>query len=217
MSRFPCRFLVLGICGAAAVLVPASARAHHILGLPHYKYDESYPQIPFVEVQAQTAAHTLTFTYLPGTPVPGERVRFKLYVQAMASGKPFREPLTAQFFRAHTFGDDEPLGEPFTLRVGSGPEGNDYKFFYTFDANDSYVLRLSFPEGGTVEVVPFPVQVGQTDDRPLLLGAVVILIGTIIGVRIAKTRRSRKGGPGKGGKAAGPSTAASSEEARRAA
>ena len=32
-----------------ALLLATTASAHHILGIPHYNYDERYPQVPVLE------------------------------------------------------------------------------------------------------------------------------------------------------------------------
>jgi hypothetical protein len=168
----------------------APAWAHHILGIPHYKYSEDYPQIPFVEIQAQVRAHELSFTYFPGTPKPGEAVRFKLYIRHQKTGEPFRRPLTVELYKKTAFGGRQQLGAPFTIRTGSGPEANDYKFFRTFDTAEAYEVRVLFASGGAaVETIPFPLTIGETDDRPLLAAAAGTLLLAVIVV--AALKRSR--------------------------
>ncbi len=188
---------VAGLIVACALLLglPGAAAAHHILGLPHYKYSKDYPQIPFVEIMARTRHHELTFTYFPGTPEPGQRVRFKLYVKDMRDGKPFRKPLAAQVVQRRFIRDNLPLGERLTLRTGVGPEANDYKFFLTFPNAEAYEVQVTFPEGGAVEVIPFAVTIGQTDDRPLLLGAAGTLALAVVIVALINRRRRREKDP----------------------
>ena len=36
----------LSLCFAISVMAIGMAPAHHILGIPHYAYDEDYPQTP---------------------------------------------------------------------------------------------------------------------------------------------------------------------------
>lgn len=160
------------------------------MGIPHYKYGEEYPQIPYVEVMAQTTKHDLHFTYYPGTPVPGERVRFKLYVKDRQTGEPFRESLPVQIVQKTFFGPPIPVAER-TIQVGVGPEKNDYKFFETFDAAEAFEVRVDFPDGERMERIPFPVTIGETDDRPLIFGAAGIVGLTVIAVAVAKRRRKR--------------------------
>ncbi|MDP6581329.1 MAG: hypothetical protein QF681_11785 [Vicinamibacterales bacterium] len=169
--------------------LPTVLAAHHILGIPHYKYGDTYPQIPYLEVIAQVGSTDLDFTYFPGIPRPGERVRFKLYVHDRETGEVFREPLQVAVVRTSWLGDDQVVARPFEIKTGVGPEGNDYKFFLTFEAAEAYQIRVSFPNGDQVEVIPFPVVIGQTDDRPLIIGAVGVLGLTVVVVGIVKRRR----------------------------
>ncbi|MBW2459349.1 MAG: hypothetical protein JRI68_32955 [Deltaproteobacteria bacterium] len=166
------------------------AHGHHILGLPHYKYGDDYPQIPYVEILGQVDTKALHFTYFPGTPKPGERVRFKLYVKDQRTGEPFREPLRAVVVRKQTLQRAEQL-EVLELRTGQGPEGNDYKFFHVFDHPEAFEIRVTFPTSNGSEVVPFPVHIGVTDTRPLFGGAVAVLVLAIGTVAVVKRRRRR--------------------------
>jgi len=176
-----------------ALLASTPVLAHHILGIPHYKYSEDYPQIPYLEVMAQAGAYDLDFTHFPGFPRPGERIRCKLYVRDRESGAAFREPLLVEVARRAFPWGTEPAGEPFTIRTGDGPEQNDYKFFVTFDAAEAYELRVHFPNGDLMEEIPFPVVVGKTDDRPLILGAAGLLAAAIVSVAVVKRRRRSRG------------------------
>ncbi len=168
----------------------SSALAHHILGLPHYKYGDDYPQIPYVEIQGKVDTKSLSFTYFPGTPKPGERIRFKLYVLDEQTKQPFREPLKVVFAKKQAFGSEAVRA--VEIRPGVGPEGNDYKFFHAFESADAFEVRVHFPrEDGTVEVVPLPVQIGETDPRPLFGAAVGILVVAVISVALIKRRQRR--------------------------
>ena len=172
--------------------MPSLAAAHHILGIPHYKYDENYPQIPFLEVIAQVGPTDLDFTYFPGIPNPGDAVRFKLYVHNRDTGEAFRDPLTVHVVRKRFLQGDAAVVAPFEIRPGVGPEKNDYKFFLTFEAAEAYEVRVQFPNGDGFEVIPFPVVIGKTDDRPLLFGAVGILGMTVVSVAMVKKKRRKK-------------------------
>ena len=170
-------------------ILPTMATAHHIMGIPHYRYGEDYPQIPYLEVLAQVGAHDLDFTYFPGVPKPGERVRFKLYIHDRESGEVFRNPLPVKVVRKRFLRSPVAIVAPFEIRTGDGPEKNDYKFFLTFDAAEAYEIRVHFPGDDGVEIIPFPVVIGETDDRPLLFGAAGLLGGAIISVAVVKKRR----------------------------
>lgn len=169
-----------------------AAHAHHILGIPHYKYDENYPQIPYLEVVAQVGEYDLDFTYYPGLPEPGERIRLKLYVRNRKSGEVFREPLRVEVVRKRFLRAPEPASAPMTIRTGTGPESNDYKFFLTFPAAEAYELRVAFPSGEGIETIPFPVVIGRTSERPLILGAFLILVSAVCSVAWIKRRRKAR-------------------------
>lgn len=175
----------------ATIAWPASALAHHILGIPHYKYSEEYPQIPFVEVMAETAKHDLHFTYFPGTPRPGERVRFKLYIKGRDDGAAYKQALEVRFLQQR-FLRDPVLVDSAEIEVGVGPEGNDYKFFHTFDDAEAYLVELQFVDGERIERIPFPVHIGETDDRPLIGGAFALLAVTVLFVGVSKRRRAHQ-------------------------
>ncbi len=179
---------------APLVALTSALYAHHILGIPHYKYSDEYPQIPYLEVIAQVGSTDLDFTYFPGIPRPGEAVRFKLYIRDRHSGEVFRQPLKVEVVQLHFLKGAQPVAEPFTIRTGTGPERNDYKFFLTFQAPEAYEVRVHFPNGEDVEVIPFPVVIGKTDDRPLIFAAAGILGIAIVSVAAVKKkqRRSRR-------------------------
>jgi hypothetical protein len=171
------------------------ALAHHILGLPHYRYDESYPQIPCLEVVAQLGAHDAVFSQFPGRPRPGQSVRMKLYVVNRETGEPFVKPLTTDIIQERFFTEQTTIRKPFQIHVGQGPESKDYKFFHTFDEAESDSVRIALPGAEGYEVVSFPVIVGSTDSRPLLpaavglLGLIVLTLAVLKRRQLARSRR----------------------------
>ncbi len=184
------RVIMMAATAALALLAAIGpVAAHHILGIPHYKYDEHYPQIPYLEVVAQVGDHDLVFTHFPGFPSPGESIRFKIYIRNRVTGEPFRDPLPVQVLRRRFLRAPTPAMDPITIRPGTGPESNDYKFFLAFDRAEAYEVAVSFPLKGGVEVIPFPVVIGRTDDRPLIFGAAGLLLGAVVTVALVKKRR----------------------------
>lgn len=166
--------------------------AHHILGIPHYKYSDVYPQIPYLEVVAQVGAWDVLFTHFPGFPEPGESVRLKIYVHDRGTGEVFREPMRVDVLRKRFLRASVPAAESLVIHTGEGPERNDYKFYLTFPEREAYEVLLHFPTAEGEELIPFPVTVGRTDDRPLLFGAVGVLGLAVVGVAVTKKRRRRR-------------------------
>jgi hypothetical protein len=174
-------------------LLSAPAAAHHILGIPHYKYSEEYPQIPYVEVEAQTPHSELHFTYMPGTPRPGQDVRFKLYAKSLTDGTPRTPPMKVEVMKNSFIGDPEPVMEAFTIEPGVGPEANDFKFFLRFEEAEAFIVRVHYlDENDQTEVIDFPVTIGETDDRPLIAAAFGIIVFAAAAVGITKRRRGRR-------------------------
>ncbi len=192
MRTLPC--VVLWVALVLAGLGAGPARGHHILGIPHYAYDENYPQVAFVEILAQSGPYDIRMSYMPGIVEAGARIRFKLYAVDRGTHQPFRLPLTGRVEKVRFGRSPEVVVEEFPIEVGTGPEGNDYKFFLSFPEVEAYrvVVRFPFP-GVDAEEIPFPVQVGVTDDTPLLVGALACLVAMVVGVRFAKRRSVGKG------------------------
>ena len=189
-KRVRSRLLLMALVSLA--LFPSALSAHHIMGIPHYKYGDDYPQIPYMEVVAQMGKYDLDFTHFPGFPVPGERVRFKLYIRHRETDEVFRDPLRVEVVRKRFMSDAAPVAAPFEIRTGIGPEKNDYKFFLEFKEAEAFEVQVHFPTAKGVEVISFPVVIGETDDRPLIFGAMGILAGAVIAVGVVRNRR--KGG-----------------------
>jgi hypothetical protein len=57
-------------CGVLFLCLPPGVWAHHILGIPHYAYDEQYPQTPVLTYRVDAGANELKMTGYPG---PGTR------------------------------------------------------------------------------------------------------------------------------------------------
>ncbi|MCA9621642.1 MAG: hypothetical protein KC731_21615 [Myxococcales bacterium] len=186
------RLVVAALVFAVSSLLGGAAAAHHILGIPHYKYSEEYPQIPFLEVLAQTPEADVYFTHMPGTPRPGEDVRFKIYATRRPGGEPLTPAMKVEVFRKEFGGGLHAVAAPFSLEAGLGPEANDFKFFMAFAEPEAYVVRVHFPEGGRTEVIDFPVTIGETDDRPLFGGAVGLLFAAVAAVAVMKRRRGSR-------------------------
>ncbi len=184
--------LVCGL-GLALLLSAGPVAAHHIMGIPHHTYSEEYPQIPIVEVQAQTPHSDVHFTYMPGTPRPGQDVRFKLYARGREDGKPRTPPMKVEVYKETFFGGLEPVRDAFEIEPGVGPERNDFKWFINFREAEAFKIRVHYPDvGGGVEVLDFPVTIGETDDRPLIGAAFGTLVLAAVVVGVTKRRRKRQ-------------------------
>jgi hypothetical protein len=119
-------------------------------------------------------------------------MRFKLYAFHRETRVPFRQPLQVSYAKERFLRSNLKVSEDLPIAVGQGPEGNDYKFFHTFEDADSFYVNLYFPHEGGIEVIPFPVQIGVTDTRPILGGSVFVLFLAVGTVAVLKRRRKKK-------------------------
>ena len=71
------------------LMLLTAASGHHILGIPHYSYDEDYPQTPILTYRLMAGAYEVRMTGYPGVPVPGERCDLHVYIQDPDSGRLF--------------------------------------------------------------------------------------------------------------------------------
>ena len=173
--------------------VVSSAEAHHQLGLPHYLYNEEYPQIPTMVIDAEAEGYDITFSIYPGNPQPGDIVRVSAYIKHAMTGAVYTKPVelsvsTVKFLRGEKFFDDpKPVGSEY----------NEYKASYKFDDAEEYLVNLKFePRPGFYETIPFPVVIGKTRFSfvPIVAGA--IFVGAFVAVGYTKKRGHGRGAQG---------------------
>lgn len=179
--------LLAFLCG---MLLPATASAHHILGLPHYSYKENYPQRPTLEYPATTGPYDIILTSYPGIPTPGEAANLAFYIKNRNTNVAFSEPITLRVLQTSTFGDNKTI-LPSTTRP---PFDNEFKFHVIFPDDGEYIVELSVMVEGQMEVIPFLMVVGQPSamiSMVILVGSLVVVVLVIIRAVQRKRRRSR--------------------------
>ncbi|MAF08811.1 hypothetical protein CMK11_00015 [Candidatus Poribacteria bacterium] len=173
------------LLSALALSLASTAYAHHQLGLPHYLYNEEYPQIPTMVIDAEAEGYDVTFSIYPGNPQPGDIVRVSAYIKHAMTGAVYQKPVemsvsTVKFLRGESF-VDQPKA------VAS--EYNEYKVSYRFDTAEKYLVNLKFePRPGFFETIPFPVVIGKTKFSVVPIVAGVIFVGTFVAVGVTKKR-----------------------------
>ena len=107
----------------ALLLLATVAHAHHILGVPHYSYDEDYPQTPVLSYRVDAGEYDVKMTGYPGKVEPGERCSLHLYIHHKATGRLFDAPVTMTVVRDRMFLEDPISGElspePITFASGT--------------------------------------------------------------------------------------------------
>lgn len=170
-------------------LVPETASAHHILGLPHYSYKENYPQAPTLEYPATTGPYDVLMTSYPGKPVPTEAATIAFYIKDRISNEPYAQAVTMRVLQTFTFGDNRVIQEPATHQ----PFDNQHKYTVTFPEDGEYIVELTMDVEGQTEVIPFLVVAGNPTATGSIVGAVVAALGVfLVTVRAIKLKRDRR-------------------------
>lgn len=184
------RFLVAW----AFALLPATALAHHILGIPHYAYDEEYPQAPVITYAVEAGPYLITVTGYPGKPAPGELAQVHAYVVRADDPSDVRsEPVDVRIERDGLFGPSVVWG-PEVTRF----EENLHKCSPVFPSEGNYRIRFEMDLEGQPYQIDFPIVVGDPTHPGVTLGiwlgAVLALVVTVRAAKIKLERRARARG-----------------------
>ena len=177
--------LVLSSCVAPRV------DAHHIMGIPHYDYDESYPQAPVLRLVERLGDWEVQMTGYPGHPIPGQRTELHVYVQDVRDQTLYDQELTLWVESKGLLGNASAHG-PETSRVSE----NLFKFYPTYPADGNYEVVLQFAaEEGVRSTLRFPLVVGEPGSPVWTLGLYVSgLLFFIIIIRAIRIKRDRRKG-----------------------
>ncbi len=180
--------VMLAIAAGALAAMPATARAHHILGLPHYSYKENYPQAPTLEYPADTGPYRVLMTSYPGKPIPGEKAMIAFYIKNKQTGVVYKTPVTARVLKTATFGGNQVIYEPATHRNFD----NQFKFAVTFPDDGEYIIELTMQVEGQQEVIPFLMVAGDPSATASFVVAISAgLLVFLVVVRAIKIKRDR--------------------------
>ncbi len=165
------------------LLLVFSASAHHIRGIPHYSYQENYPQAPAFEEFRESGPWELQFTYwqIPSQPA----LDLALYVKRRDTGKPYSDAVTIQVFQQ---GEDEANDLNHPVNAYANPR-NIYKVGWVYEEAGMYVVKVDLGEGDEQISERFTLQVGTVPPNYWFLGgAVVAVVGLMAAVAIIKKR-----------------------------
>ena len=174
----------------ALTVIISPALAHHILGIPHYAYDEQYPQTPILTYKQNFGPHEITMTGYPGKPTPGEQCAYNVYITRLDTGEPFIGIVTLTVFQDKMFGTDPIIYGPSDAEIDQAV----YKFHPRFDAEANYIARIEFFADDAPWIVDLPVVVGEPGSPWAVAGSVIggllLFIIVIRAIRIKLKRRS---------------------------
>lgn len=170
-------------------LLALAARGHHILGVPHYAYDEAYPQAPVITYAVAAGPYTVKVTGYPGRPVPHELTEVHAYVhRADDEADVFSGPIAVRVERDGLLGPEVAWG-PSATRF----EENLHKASPVFEDEGRYRIRLEMELEGQPYEIDFPIVVGDPThpvaDLLIWVGGLVFLV---VAVRAVKIKLERK-------------------------
>jgi ferredoxin len=178
--------IVLGV-----LLAASPAAAHHILGIPHYAYDDQYPQTPVLTYRVDSGPFEIKMTGYPGQPKPGERCSVYVYIRYLADGTLFDGPVTCTVMRKRWFGADPIVYGPNAAAL----EQSVFKFYPQFDAEAEYRLRVEFKAEDVPWTIELPMVVGEPGSPWLVVGgsAAGVFVFLVV-IRAVRIKRARAGG-----------------------
>jgi len=169
---------------AAAVLIATAAPAHHIRGIPHYSYQDNYPQAPLFEEFRDVGPWTLQFTFWP---IPAQKaLDLALYVKHATTGKPYDGAVT---FRVYQHGEDlTDANHPFAATANPR---HIHKVGWVYEEDGIYYAEITVGEGDQTVTETFRFQVGQVKPNYIVLGSIALaILALITTVAIIKRRQT---------------------------
>jgi hypothetical protein len=176
----------------ACFIYMLSAQAHHILGIPHYAYDESYPQAPILTYKVKAGVHEVQMTGYPGNPQPNEACSLHVYVRSLDGGAPFDGAVSLKVHRDRFILADPLIYGPSEAKL----EEAIYKFYPRFDQEANYNVFIDFEYNGEPWTIELPMVVGEPGNPWVVLGSVggglALFIIIIRAIRIKQKRRAQE-------------------------
>jgi len=177
---------------ATILFLSTPARAHHILGIPHYAYDEQYPQTPILTYIAQLGPLEIKMTGYPGMPQPGERCTLHVYAVDMNSGTPFDGGVTMSVFRERLLGSNTIVYGPVRANL---EDDAIYKFYPEFEREANYIVRIEYETEGVPWVIDLPMVAGEPGSPWVTLGGfgggIALFLILMRAIRIKRARYLR--------------------------
>lgn len=172
----------------ALCVVPTVAAAHHILGVPHYAYDERYPQTPVLTYRVEAGRFEIRMTGYPGKIDPGDRATFHVYITRVDGGAPFDGVVTMTAFEERLFGADSIVYGPMEAAI----DERVFKFHPRFQNEATYLLRLYFEHEGETWTVDLPMEVGSPGSPwTVVVGVALAIALFLVVIRAARIKRRR--------------------------
>ena len=175
----------------AVLLISVSpAAAHHILGVPHYAYDEDYPQTPVLTYRAEVGRFEVKATAYPGELVAREPVTLHVYITDHETGSLYDGSVTMRIDRKRGPASPVPVYGPIAAEL----DERIYKFHPVFPLDARYRALLAFyadDQAWSVElpmVVGEPVSIWGTVGWVATAAALLLFIGRAVAIKVRRRR-----------------------------
>ncbi len=176
------------LLGCLVAFTPATVSAHHILGIPHYAYDEDYPQTPVLTYRVDMGPHEIKMTGYPGKPQPNERCSLHVYIRRLDTGLPYDGQVTLSVMRDRMIGEDPIIYGPIVAKL----EEAMYKFYPRFPEEANYLVRIAFEAEDAPWIIDLPMVVGEPGSPWSVLGGVAVgTIAFLVLIRALRIKRRR--------------------------
>lgn len=173
------------------IAFPFNVCAHHILGIPHYAYDEQYPQTPVLTYRLEAGPYDVRMTGYPGKPTPGERCTLHVYLRRMDDGALFEGSVRMTVIQDQFIGEDLVVYGPALAEI----EERLFKFHPTFPDEANYLIRIEFEVEDVPWIVDLPMVAGEPGSPWTVLGSTVFgLFAFVVVIRAIRIKRQRRMG-----------------------
>jgi hypothetical protein len=167
----------------------ASACAHHIMGIPHYAYDEQHPGTLVLTYRLEAGPYDVRMTGHPGNPTPGEQCRLHIDIRRLDDGALFDGVVTMTVMKDQLFGSNPIVYGPSEAQI----EEWLFKFYPEFKDEANYMVRIEFEVDAVPWIVDLPMVAGEPGSPWVVLGGTVgglmIFVVVIRAIRIKRQRR----------------------------
>jgi len=178
----------LGFFVLIALTCNFPAHAHHVLGVPHYAYDEEYPQAPVMKLRQDIGPWEIQLTQYPGKPVPGERAQVHVYMVDAQTRRLYDGDVTVVVEEIRMTGSREIVYGPTTSNI----DENVFKFFFTYPEEGNYEITIGFTDSEGPSTLAWPVAIGDPGSPwsalILFFGGGGLFVLVIRAIRIKRAR-----------------------------
>ena len=176
----------IAILSLFVLALPSVTQAHHIRGIPHYSYQDHYPETPVYEVDQVVDAYDVTFTYYE---IPGQMaLDLAMYIRdTLPEPTPYEGPVNFLVWGRH---EDPDQTHPFTAFRNAT---NVYKVGWVYEDVGAYYVRIVFSDDQGEHRAVFDLSVGESSRTWTYLGgsvALVVMAAAATGIIRKKRRRS---------------------------